>query len=189
MDRLLELPLLAATNALESLQLSYAVVGGLAVSAWARPRSTRDVDLYVAIPRKVALELQRTLETAGFHVPALSEELREYGVFRSKHRSSGVFLDIFSASGPLGEAILEHRRQVTIDANELWMISPENLVLLKAFSDRERDFEDLVMLYGNVRSLDQKYIDEWSRALDQSIGTTEVEERIERARARSERVK
>jgi hypothetical protein len=183
-DQLLEKSLLAAVETLDSLQLKYAVVGGLAVSAWARPRSTRDVDLYAEIPEGFEVELQHGLEDRGFHVPALSEELQQYGVFRSKHRASGVFLDIFSATGPLGEAILEHRRKIVLDSHELWLISAENLVLLKAFSDRPRDFEDLVMLYGNGPTLDQAYIDHWTRMLDESIGTTEVAERIQRARTR-----
>ena len=184
MDRSLEKSLLATVETLELLQLKYAVVGGLAVSAWTRPRSTRDVDLYAEIPQGFEVELQRGLEDRGFDVPALSEELQQYGVFRSKHRASGIFLDIFSATGPLGEAILEHRRKIVLDSYELWLISAENLILLKAFSDRPRNFEDLVLLYGNRPALDQPYIDHWSRMLDESIGTTEVAERIQQARTR-----
>ena len=45
--------LLAATDALDRLELRWAVVGGLAVNAWATPRATKDVGLYAELPTAV----------------------------------------------------------------------------------------------------------------------------------------
>lgn len=65
----------------------------------------------------------------------------------------------------------------------MWTISPEDLALLKAFSDRERDFGDLTKLLGVLgKSLDIAYIEGWARELDRSIGGDEVSERLRRAR-------
>ena len=93
-----------------------------------------------------------------------------------------MFLDIFDSVGPLGEAILDRRREITVDGHQLWLISPDDLAVLKAFSDRERDFEDLVMLL-RVRgeSLDLDYVRDWAAKLDESIGSDEVTRRFERA--------
>ena len=44
----------AALDALEGLDLRYAVVGGLAVGAWGVPRATKDVDLYGGARRRCA---------------------------------------------------------------------------------------------------------------------------------------
>jgi hypothetical protein len=54
--------------------------------------------------------LQTELEARGFAVPALAAELQQFGVFRSKHIKSGVFVDIFDAVGTLGVSILERRK-------------------------------------------------------------------------------
>lgn len=175
--------LLAAVDALDSLRLPYAVVGGLAIGAWGVNRSTRDADLYADLPGDVRPALQRALEEAGFHVPAMAEELERFGVFRSRS-AEGVFLDIFSAVGPLGEAILDRRKHVELEGRPLWIISPEDLALLKAFSDRPRDFEDLVNLTSVIGTkLDVEYIRRWAKQLDESIGGDEVSERVERALA------
>lgn len=175
--------LLAGVQVLDALGLRYAVVGGLAVSAWAQPRSTRDVDLYADLPESLRPRVKRELEALGFHVPAMAEELQKFGVFRSRAASSGTFLDIFDATGPLGEKILERRKQFPVEGRSLWFIAPEELALLKAFSDRERDFEDLVALFKHLgKKLDRAYIDQWAHALDESIGGDEVSQRIERAR-------
>ena len=102
-DGALTSALLRATNAVEAAGLRYAIVGGLAVGAWTPPRATRDVDMWVDIGAE-ADELRARLVAAGFHVPAMEGELQRFGVFRSKAEHSGVFVDIFDAVGPLGEA-------------------------------------------------------------------------------------
>lgn len=181
--------LLEGVEALERLGLRYAVVGGLAVNTWAVPRATRDVDLYAELPGRRRPELKIELEGRGFHVPAMAEELQKFGVFRSRSRSDGTFLDIFDAVGPLGETILERRRELPIEGRPLWFVAPEDLALLKAFSDRERDFDDLVSLFVHLGSkLDMAHVNRWAQALDESIGSDEVSERVRRAlRAAAER--
>ena len=181
-----ERALLDGIAALEALDVRYAIVGGLAVSVWAMPRATRDVDLYADLDHAQRPQVQKELEAHGFEVPAMAEELEQFGVFRSRSRNDGIFLDIFSAVGPLGQAILDRRRRVTLEGRDVWLISPEDLILLKAFSERERDFEDLVTLYRHSGSkLDKPYIEKWASSLDESIGSDEVTERIKRAQQRS----
>jgi hypothetical protein len=115
----------------------------------------------------------------------MDEELEEFGVFRSRS-PQGVFVDIFSAAGPLGEAILDRRRRIELGGRSLWFIAPEDLAVLKAFSERPRDFEDLVSLSSVVGvELDIAYIRRWAKRLDESIGGDDVSERIERALAQN----
>ncbi len=177
-----ERALLDGIAALDALNVRYALVGGLAVSVWGMPRATRDVDLYADLEGAQKQQIQTELEAHGFEVPAMTEELRQYGVFRSRSREDGIFLDIFSAVGPLGQAILERRQRITLEGRPVWLISAEDLILLKAFSERERDYEDLVTLLRRGGSkLDMAYINRWARSLDESIGSNEVSERLERA--------
>jgi len=161
--------------------LRYAVVGGLAVGAWGVPRATRDVDLYVELPAGARPRLQAELERRGFHVPAMDAELERFGVFRSRSRD-GVSLDVFDAVGPLGEAVLAHCREIDLEGLRLAVVAPEELVVLKAFSDRGRDSEDLAgLLQVHGEALDLSYVEEWTRRLDESIGGNEVSERLRAA--------
>jgi predicted nucleotidyltransferase len=183
-----EAALLDGLDVLDSLGLRHAVVGGLAVSAWAIPRATRDVDLYADLPLSARDQLQARLEARGFHVPAMSEELATFGVFRSRATKSGTFLDIFDAVGPLGDQILSRRRRAVLAGRSLWLVAPEDLVLLKAFSERARDFEDLVALFRHAgRAIEDPYVDHWAHQLDVSIGGDDVSERIRQARRLAKR--
>ncbi len=169
--------------ALEALGLRYAIVGGLAVGAWSVPRATRDVDLYAEMPDAVRPSLLRELCLRGFDVPAMAQELERFGVFRSRSRE-GVFLDVFDAAGPLGEAILDRRQKAPLAGRTLWLVAPEDLALLKAYSDRPRDFDDLVMLLQRGSSrVDMAYVETWAKRLDESVGTQEVSERLALARS------
>jgi predicted nucleotidyltransferase len=173
---------------LDEIGLRYAVVGGLAVSAWSVPRATRDVDLYAELPLGVRAKLETALTERGFDVPAMAAELERFGVFRSKLRRSGVFLDIFDATGPLGESILDRRVKLTVQGREIWFVSAEDLAVLKAFSDRPRDSDDLVALLAvPYDTLDLAYIERWVKLLDESIGGNDVSERLAQARRHADR--
>jgi predicted nucleotidyltransferase len=181
----LERALASTVSALDELGLRYAIVGGLAVGAWGVSRSTRDADFYVELPPARHADLERTLRARGFDVPAMAEELTRFGVFRSRS-ADGVFVDIFDAVGPLGEELLARRREITVFDRTLWVTAPEGLMLLKAFSDRARDFEDLEALAAQERlDVDRDYVRTWALRLDESIGGNEVSERVRRAFTRS----
>ena len=149
---------------LDRIGVRYALVGGLAVSAWAVPRATRDADLWVELELK-RFELEAALSESGFEVPAMTEELEQFGVFRSKHLATGVFVDMFNAVGPLGEAILSRRKAGQLGGQIIWLASPEDVAVLKAFSDRPRDVDDLVALL-RITSLDLAYVQDWAQTLD-----------------------
>jgi hypothetical protein len=168
-----------AIESVEAAGGKYAIVGGIAVSAWARPRATRDVDLYTDLDASGRKTLKRELESRGFQVPAMEEELREFGVFRSKS-SGGVFLDVFDSAGSLGAAVLAERREARLGKDRLWFVRATELAALKAFSDRPRDFDDLVSLLASG-SVDGEKLDDWARMLDESLGSNEVSERVARA--------
>ena len=175
----LQKALRSALVVLDQLGLRYALVGGLAVSAWAVPRATRDADLWVELEGR-SRELEAGLRSAGFDVPALAAELEQFGVFRSRHLESGVFVDIFNAVGPLGESILSRRKAAALGGHETWIASAEDIAVLKVFSDRPRDLDDLIALL-RLPSLDVAYVSRWAAELDSSIESDEVSERLKLA--------
>src|SRR5437016_3079884 len=125
MKRDLARTLEAAIDVFDGLGLKYAVVGGLAIGAWGVTRATRDVDLYADLPAAQRPVINRELEARGFDVPALEQELSRFGVFRARSED-GVFLDVFSAVGPLGAAILENRKQIVTEGRPIWFIAAED---------------------------------------------------------------
>ena len=133
-DSPLRPPLDIATEVLDRLSIRYALVGGLAVGVWGASRATDDIDLFAEIVPSVRPLLRRELVQREFDVPAMEEELQQFGVFRSLFRPTDVYLDIFDAQNPLGEAILARRRNVPVQGRARWTAAAEDLAVLKAFS-------------------------------------------------------
>lgn len=174
-----------ALQAIDGCGMRYALVGGLAVSAWALPRATRDADLWVELGAHRS-DLERALRGTGFDVPAMAEELNRFGVFRSKDESTGVFVDIFDAVGSLGEAILQHRIQGRLADVSVWLARADELAVLKLYSDRRRDFDDVVALIEHA-DISVDYLQRWAKELDASIGSDEVCARLASALQEAQR--
>lgn len=150
----LERALARASAALTDAGLRWALVGGLAVGARAEPRTTRDVDLAVAVEDDAEAESALfRLQQAGFSVVTVIEQTADRrlatGRLLSMERGiRGIYIDLlFASSGIEREAVnaaevLEIRPGVAVPVARIG-----HLLAMKALSrqDRERpqDFDDL----------------------------------------------
>ena len=153
MTRLLE-ALRRATRDLRELDQRWALVGGLAVSARAEPRTTRDVDLVVAVAGDSQAEkLVRNLRARGY---TLLEHLEQDATGRLAtvrfiapgEDEQGVLVDLLFASSGLEPEIVAQAEELEIAAGiTLPVAITGHLIALKllARDDRHRpqDFDDL----------------------------------------------
>lgn len=61
--------------------------------------------------------------------------------------------------------MMNRRRTVPYEARTIWLVSPEDLVLLKLAADRPRDRIDVQDLFFALGDLDDAYIDHWAEKL------------------------
>jgi predicted nucleotidyltransferase len=124
--------LVRAVNVLEREGIVYALMGGLASAAVGRPRSTRDVDLFVS-PDRAAPALE-ALGREGFRTERTDES------WLYKAFDDGVMVDlIFRSKGglELDPEMLEHRRELTVRGRRVQALGPEDLVVFKAMAAAE----------------------------------------------------
>lgn len=156
MTRLLA-ALLRAARDLRDLDQRWALVGGLAVSARAEPRTTRDVDLAVAVSGDSQAEkLVRNLRARGY---TLVEHLEQDAAGRLAtvrfiapgEDEEGVLVDLLFASSGVEPEIVARAEELEIAAGIAVPIATTgHLIALKllARDDRLRpqDFDDLKAL-------------------------------------------
>lgn len=108
--RTLTQALRAIARDLDAAGARWALVGGLAVSARAEPRTTRDVDAAVAVDDDAEAEqLVFALQARGYEVRALMEQraAKRMSTARLIHRDRpGVFLDLLFASSGIEPEIV-----------------------------------------------------------------------------------
>ncbi|MFN7986780.1 MAG: hypothetical protein U0529_04850 [Thermoanaerobaculia bacterium] len=122
----------------------FCIIGGMAVQRWGEPRFTRDVDL--------------TLLTGFGNEPAFVDgllaafrpRLSDAREFALRHRvlllasSNGVPLDVALGAMPFEEAAVGRATPYRVAPGvELLTCSAEDLVVLKAFAGRARDWLDV----------------------------------------------
>lgn len=180
--------LFEVVDTLGSLGIDYALMGGLAVRFYAMPRPTQDVDLNLATTPDESVELLQELDKAGFDVPdayaaGWADRVAEMPIVKVKrflgHRS--IDIDLFLTASAFQRSMMDRRREFTYEGRPLWLVSPEDLVLLKLVADRPRDRIDVQDLFFALGDLDDAYLDLWAEKLrvTEKLATAREEHRRE----------
>lgn len=143
----------------------YALIGGLALSAWVRPRTTRDVDLVVAIPEHITWsDLVSIIETRLSKKVAVQKGTKKTNIQEKLSFVEGqIEVDVISTKGfDLADEAIKHSVSVKIFDKNVKVVTPEYLILLKLLPLSSQDAIDIKELLKNadkrsVTTLAKKY--------------------------------
>jgi hypothetical protein len=162
------------TQRLEEAGIAYMVTGSVAMSFYAMPRMTRDIDIVIAI-RETDIPRMVSLFKDDFYIDRdmVIEAVREEDMFNIIHNEYVLKIDfIVRKSDEYRQVEFARRCKVRIDSISIWLVSPEDLVLSKLWwakdSHSEQQLSDVKNIMRHVRDLDRKYIKEWVQRLDLS---------------------
>ena len=154
---------------LDDAGIAYMLTGSLAMSFYARPRMTRDIDLVVALNETMAEQLTDALGTE-YHADAtaITAAIRGARPWNVIHLPSTVKIDLIPRKDtPYRRAEFERRRRVELAGVLLWIVSVEDLILSKLEWSRESSSEqqrrDIRLLLE--APLDRDYLDDWAARL------------------------
>ena len=162
----LESALRAIAAGLDRRGLRWALVGGLAVSARAEPRTTRDVEVAVAVPDDAAAEaLVFSLGVEGWEAAAAVEQdaRGRLATIRLRppfdRRSRGVVVDVLFASSGIELEVASDAEPVEVLPGLVVPVARlGHLIAMKILSredrTRPRDAEDLRGLFAETSDVD-----------------------------------
>lgn len=177
---------LAAQAACTKLGLPYCVIGGVALQRWGEPRFTADVDLSVLV------EPGEEARTARILLGELPARIEDAAGFAERTRvvlaqsGQGVGIDVVLAALPYESRMISRSSPWQIDdATALQTCSAEDLLVMKAFAARDKDWADVTsILERQGRKLDLDLVREELRPLveakEQPDIAMQLERRIER---------
>jgi hypothetical protein len=143
----------------------YALIGGLALSAWTRPRTTLDVDLVVIISKKItwddliSLVRTRLQKRLSVHESTPRMTIQEKFSFMF----GPIQVDVIGTSGfDLATDAVKNAVIVTVFGKNIKVATPEYLILLKLLPLNEQDIIDIKELakkadMDKVHKLAEKY--------------------------------
>jgi len=165
--------LLEAVSILERLKVPYMIMGGFAVRVWAIPRPTYDADLAVAVDEDGMKAMLDALEQGGFDVP---DEHRKgfrdvvagmQKVKATRFESGTVWdVDLFVVRPGLLESALRRRRSCPLADRVVWVMAPEDVILMKLVAWRRKDQLDVEEIVKVTTDLDRIYLREWAIRLN-----------------------
>ncbi len=125
-------------------KVKYLLIGGYAVSYHGYPRSTADMDLWIAIEPHNAEKMVTVLEEFGFDVPELNPDLflNEKKVIRMGLPPLRIEI-LTTISGVNFDECYSERVTSIIDGVEVNIISLKHLKINKKASGRYKDLDDL----------------------------------------------
>jgi len=128
---------------LDGAGIAYMLTGSLAMSYYARPRMTRDIDLVVELDPPAAHRLSDALGQ-DYHadVEAIAEGFRLRRPCNVVHLATVVKIDLIPRrEGDYRRLEFERRQRVDFAGVELWIASREDLILSKLEWARESGSE------------------------------------------------
>ncbi len=143
----------------------YALIGGLALSAWIRPRTTRDVDLMVIISKKISWDdlvsiiKTRLQKKVSVHKATPQMTIQEKFSFMYGH----IQVDIIGTGGfDLAVDAIKNAVVADVFGRSIKVATPEYLILLKLIPLSSQDIVDIKELakkidMHKVSNLAEKY--------------------------------
>lgn len=129
---------------LESQQVPYALIGGLAVSLHAEPRFTEDIDAVIWVDDRRWPDLLRVAADHGIE-PRRHDALefaQRSRVLLLQHRS-GVPLDISCGAIPFELDLIEQAEPIDIGGVSVRVARPDRLIVMKVVANRPQDWADI----------------------------------------------
>lgn len=135
---------LAAQAAYEAIGLRGCVIGGVALQRWGEPRFTADADLSVLVePGDEARVAEALLARLSARVENAAEFAARSRVILARSED-GVGLDIVLAGLPFEARVIERATPWNLgQGTRLRTCSAEDLVVMKAFAGRDKDWADV----------------------------------------------
>lgn len=158
-----------AVTRLERAAIPYMLTGSIALSYYAQPRMTRDIDLVVELTGRDSRSIA-ALFAAGYYVSEadIGAAIATGGMFNVLHLDKLVKVDLIARKDtPYRRHEFGRRQRVRMPGFEAWIVSREDLILSKLAWARDSGSE---MQMRDVQALlaggaDRTYLERWAAEL------------------------
>lgn len=167
----------------ENQNWNFCIIGGLALQFWGEQRLTKDVDL----------TLLTGFGNEGIYIDALlakfSPRIEDAKPFALRNRvlllqtTDKIGIDISLGAFPFEETMINRAEyQKYLPKISLRICSAEDLIVLKAFANRSKDWSDIQSVLIKQQNLDWNYINEQLAPLVELKEESEILTKLEKLR-------
>lgn len=158
-------------QSLEHANIPYMLTGSFAANFYAVPRMTRDIDIVIEILEPDMDKFLQAFEK-DFYVDrnSIAEAVKYQRMFNIIHQNTVFKVDfIILKNSSYRHTEFQRKRQVSFNDAQIWIVSPEDLIVSKLFwakdSLSEMQLKDVKNLLRTLKNLDTEYIQQWVQTL------------------------
>lgn len=157
---------------LDSAGIVYFISGSMAANYYTIPRMTRDIDVVIQLSDLDSKKFTNLFSNEFYtDEDSIKEEFQNRGMFNLIHKKYVVKIDfIIEKQTDFQASIFKRRQRISISGVPMWIISPEDLMVMKLLwakdSLSELQLGDVRNMLRSVDSLDNHYIKHWVDELD-----------------------
>lgn len=159
-------------QALGKLNAPKAIIGGLSMAVWRRPRATRDIDILIGIDVQDIDALIALMRDLGAHLKREPLDLGTVTLIQVLYGPPRSFVDVqvdlLVAKADYHRQALRRTRTDVLFGTDLTVsfVACEDLILLKLLAGRVIDQADArAVLAANVDTIDGSYLAHWADEL------------------------
>ncbi|MDI6655313.1 MAG: hypothetical protein QME59_05440 [Candidatus Hydrothermarchaeota archaeon] len=181
--RTLEKVARSIVKVLNELKIDYAIVGGIAVASWGNIRTTRDVDVIMALEEKKIRKLVNALKTENFSISEkdVRDSLKEKTHFTIFDKLSEYRIDAKGAYGEKEIRTLKTKKSVYFGELKGYVASPEDTIANKLAFGSEQDIKDAEGIYvRRMKKLDMRYLEKICRETGVYDDFLEMKKRVKK---------
>ena len=141
--------------------LRWALIGGMAVSLRSEPRTTKDLDVAIAVTGNPQAEsIVRDFTSRGYRLDAVREHvelscLASVGLVTTVPEARGIAVDLmFASSGIEKEVVVASDRLEVLSGVAVPVATTAHLLALKTLAGRPKDIVDFITLMRHARGRD-----------------------------------
>ena len=149
-------------------KIKIVLMGGIAISLFAKPRATYDIDGMVSSKEENLKDFLSLLKESGFKFDSKQpiKFIKGLPFITFYYPRYKTYVDLFVAQNKFQNEVLKRAKEVKLGKLHLSIISPEDLILLKLQTGREKDLEDIrEIILEKRKNLDFVYLKKWAKAL------------------------
>jgi hypothetical protein len=161
----------SVTAQLEGAGIAYMVTGSMAANFYAVPRMTRDIDLVVELSER-DVDRVTLLFQQEYYIDRdmVQRAVRDHAMFNMIHNALVVKVDcVVRKETEYRREEFARRRAITVADLQVFIVSPEDLILSKLDwakeSRSQMQLDDVRNLLRSVQGLDTEYLNRWADRL------------------------
>lgn len=158
------------TKKFETLGIQYMLTGSMAMTYYAQPRMTRDIDLVVEILPGFIGRIEYVFKNEYYlSAESIKDAIDKEFMFNLIHINSAVKIDCIVRKNQKYRLVeFDRRNKIKVNDLEIFIVSIEDLIISKLLWAKDSHSE---MQIKDVRNLlaknhDKKYIELWAKELD-----------------------